>query len=162
MTAAPASAVETAQSFVLLRLGERRFAVAASQVAELVAPSRVFRFPHKSPAIEGVILRRGRMIPISDIADRLNGKQLTTRRFFLLATRQFGVQLDWIAIPVSGQCELVTTDMMESSANDSPHVAGWLSHDGEVIEVLRLSVLTPGPTENVAPDQPHRVVEALS
>jgi chemotaxis signal transduction protein len=34
------------QSFVLLRLGDRRFAVAANQIAELVAPSRIFRFPH--------------------------------------------------------------------------------------------------------------------
>ena len=145
MTPAPAVVPETPQSFVLLRLGERRFALAASQVAELVAPSRIFRFPHKSPAIEGVILRRGRMIPICDIADRLDGKKLTTRRFFLLATRKFGAQLDWIAIPVSGECELITTDMMEAGANDSSHVDGWLSHGGEVIEVLRLSVLTPGP-----------------
>jgi len=148
---APSAVSEATQSFVLLRLGERRFAVPASQIAELVAPSRVFRFPHKSPEVEGVILRRGRMIPLFDIADRLNGKKLTTRRFFLLATRRFAAQLDWIAIPVSGECELITTDMMEAGPNDSPHVAGWLSHGGEVIEVLRLSVLTPGPADSTAP-----------
>jgi chemotaxis signal transduction protein len=161
MTAAPVQATESTQSFVLLRLGERRFALPASQVAELVAPSRIFRFPHKSPAIEGVILRRGRMIAITDISDRLNGKKFSTRRFFLLATRKFGAQLDWIAIPVSGECELVTTDMMESGANDSPHVAGWLSHGGEVIEVLRLSILTPGPAEHIAPVRSHEVAEVL-
>ena len=161
MSAAPIAAIESTQSFVLLRLGERRFALPASQVAELVAPSRVFRFPHKSAAIEGVILRRGRMIPIADIADRLNGKKLATRRFFLLATRKFATQIDWIAIPVSGECELVATDMMESGANDSPHVAGWLSHGGEVIEILRLSTLTPGPAEQPAPPQPQHVAEAL-
>ena len=161
MTAAPVTAVETAQSFVLLRLGERRFALPASQVAELVAPSRIFRFPHKSSAIEGVILRRGRMIPITDVADRLNGKKLSTRRFVLLATRKFGAQLDWIALPVSGECELVTTDMMESGANDSPHVAGWLSHGGEIIEVLRLSALTPGPAELAPAVEQPGLVEAL-
>jgi chemotaxis signal transduction protein len=68
------------QSFVLLRLGERRFAVAANQIAELVAPSRVFRFPHKTPKIEGVILRRGRIVPVCDVAEALVGKKLTTRR----------------------------------------------------------------------------------
>jgi chemotaxis signal transduction protein len=163
MTAPIATPVapETAQSVVLIRLGERRFAVPASQVAELIAPSRIFRFPHKSPEVEGVILRRGRMIPISDIADRLNGKKLATRRFFLLATRRFAGQLDWIAIPVSGECELITTDMMEAGPNDSPHVAGWLSHGGEVIEVLHLSVLTPGPTNSGALAHPHTLVEAL-
>jgi len=151
MTAVSTLAQETSQSFVLLRLGDRRFALAASQVAELVAPSRIFRFPHRSPALEGVILRRGRMIPVCDIADRLNSKKLASRRFFLLATRKFGTQLDWIAIPVSGECELITTDMMECGSNDSPYIAGWLSHGGEVIEVLRLSVLTPGPTESSEP-----------
>ena len=159
MTPAPAPAssttAEITQSFVLLRLGERRFAIPASQIAELVAPSRVFRFPHKSPDVEGVVLRRGRMIPLCDIAERLNGKRLTTRRFFLLATRRFGAQLDWIAIPVSGECELITTDMMEAGSNDSPHVAGWLSHGGEVIEVLRLSELTPGPADQTAPASLH-------
>ena len=162
MNAAPVAVPETIHSFVLLRLGERRFALPASQVAELVAPSRIFRFPHKSSVIEGVILRRGRLIPVTDVADRLNGKKLATRRFFLLATRKFGTQLDWIAIPVSGECELVTTDMMESSANDSPHVAGWLSYGGEVIEVLRLSVLTPGPAELAPPRQQHDFAEATS
>jgi chemotaxis signal transduction protein len=135
------------QSYVLLRLGERRFALPASQVAELVAPSRIFRFPHKTAALEGVILRRGRMIAICDIAEQLTGKCLDTRRFYLLATRRYGQQLDWIAIPVSGECELINVEIMDASANDSPRVEGWLSYGGEVIEVLRLSALTPGPAE---------------
>jgi hypothetical protein len=139
MTPAP----DGVQSFVLLRLGERRFAVPASEVAELVAPSRIFRFPHRSADLEGVILRRGRIIPVCDIGEHLNGKKIHTRRFFLLATRRFEAQLDWVAIPVSGECELINTEMTEASASDSPHVAGWLSHGGEVIEVLRLSSVAP-------------------
>jgi len=137
------------RSYVLLRLGERRFALAASQVAELVAPSRIYRFPHKSPAIEGVILRRGRMIPVCDIAERLSGKRLDSRRFYLLATRKFATQTDWIAVPVSGECELIASaDVMDASPSDPAHVEGWLSHGGEVIEVLRLPALTPGPSEH--------------
>jgi chemotaxis signal transduction protein len=150
------------QSFVLLRLGERRFALPASQVAELVAPSRIFRFPHKSSALEGVVLRRGRMIAVCDIAEQLTGKKLDTRRFNLLANRKYGHQLDWIAIPVSGECELITVDMMPATANDSPHVDGWLSHGGEVIEVLRLSALTPGPAETLLPAPLHDFMEARS
>jgi len=137
------------QSYVLLRLGERRFALPASQVAELVAPSRIFRFPHKTETLEGVILRRGLMIAVCDIAEQLTGKCLDTRRFYLLATRRYGQQLDWIAIPVSGECELINVEIMDASANDSPRVEGWLSYGGEVIEVLRLSALTPGPAETV-------------
>jgi chemotaxis signal transduction protein len=133
------------QSFVLLRLGERRFAVSATQIAELVAPSRVFRFAHRTPKLEGVILRRGRIVPVCDISEALLGKRLTSRRFYLIAVRNYGAQREWVAVPVTGECELINAEMMSAGESDAPHVAGWLSHDGDVIEVLNLDVLTPGP-----------------
>jgi len=52
--------------------------------------------------------------------------------------------MDWVALPVSGECELIQADLTPAGASDSPHVAAWLSHDGEVIEVLNLKALTPG------------------
>jgi chemotaxis signal transduction protein len=131
------------RSCVLLRLGERRFALAADQVAELAAPSRVFRFAHRTPEIEGVILRRGRVVPVCDISERLTGKSLGQRRFYLIATLRQGPSLDWIALPVSGECELIRADLTPASTADSPHVSGWLSHDGEVIELLNLNTLAP-------------------
>jgi len=131
-------------SCVLLRLGERRFALAAGQVAELAAPSRIFRFAHNTSAIDGVILRRGRVVPVCDIAETLIGKKLTQRRFYLIATRLQPEGLDWVALPVSGECELIRADLTPASPSDSPHVSAWLSHQGEVIEVLNLYALTPG------------------
>lgn len=139
------------ESFVLLRLGERRFAVRARQIVELIAPSRVFRFPHNTAAVEGVILRRGRMIPVCDISEQLVGKKLSVRRFYLIATRFFAARKEPVALPVSGDCELITVDMTPRSESDSLHVAGWLSHGGNVIEVLDLEALTPGiPAARVA------------
>ena len=132
------------QSFVLLRLGERRFAVAAVQIAELVAPSRIFRFPHHTPKLEGVILRRGRIVPVCDVAETLLGKALTSRRLYLIAVRHYGAKAEWVALPVSGDCELIVAEMMAAGEADAAHVAGWLSHNGEVIEVLNLDALTPG------------------
>ena len=137
------------RSCVLLRLGERRFALAAEHIAELVAPSRVYRFAHLTPEIDGVILRRGRVVPVCDVAEKLTGKKLTYRRFYLVAKRRQGVNLDWVALPVSGECELITADLTPAGESDSPHVAGWLSHDGEVIEVLNLDALTPGPSHAI-------------
>ena len=139
-----------ARSCVLLRLGERRFALTAEQIAELVAPSRVFRFAHRTPEIDGVILRRGRVVPVCDVAERLTGKKLTYRRFYLIATLRHGAGLDWIALPVSGECELITADLTPASEFDSPHVAAWLSHDGEVIEVLNLDALAPNSVQPAA------------
>ena len=140
------------QAFVLLRLGERRFAVSANQIAELVAPSRVFRFPHRTPKLEGLILRRGRIVPVCDVSEALLGKRLTSRRFYLIALRNYGTQREWIAMPVTGECELINAEMMAAVESDAPHVAGWLSHDGEVIEDLNLDTLTPGPEQ--APAEP--------
>jgi hypothetical protein len=84
------------------------------------------------------------MIPVCDISEHLVGKKLTVRRFYLIATRFFGARKEPVALPVSGDCELVTVDITPRSESDSPHVAGWLSHGGNVIEVLDLEALTPG------------------
>jgi chemotaxis signal transduction protein len=130
-------------SCVLLRLGERTFAVAADQVAELVAPSRIFRFPHLTKELDGVILRRGRVVPVCDLAEKLTGKRLTARRFYLIAWRQQISSRETVALPVSGECELIRAYLTPASPSDSPHVAAWLSHNGEVIEVLNLAALTP-------------------
>jgi len=150
------------QSFVLLRLGERRFAVSATQIAELVAPSRVFRFPHRTPKLEGVILRRGRIVPVCDVSEILLGKRLTSRRFYLIAVRNYGTQREWVAVPVTGECELINAEMMSAAESDAPHVAGWLSHDGDVIEVLNLDTLTPGPEQAVAEGATTQGAEARS
>jgi chemotaxis signal transduction protein len=146
------------ESFVLLRLGDRRFALAAKHIAELVAPSRIFRFPHRTPKVEGVIVRRGRIVPVCDVADQLIGKPILSRRFYLIAVRQYQTQKEWIALPVTGECELILAEMMSAGSSDAPHVAGWLSHAGEVIEVLNLDALTPG---NTLPLPGHAHIEPL-
>src|SRR5215471_2210596 len=139
------------QSFVLLRLGDRRFALAATQISELVAPSRVFRFPHHTPEIEGVIIRRGRIVPVCDVAEKLLGKALRSRRFYLIAQQSYGKHKEWLALPVTGDCELVNAEMTRPSSSDGPHVAGWISHAGDVIEVLNLATLTPSSAELANP-----------
>ena len=153
-----ASAELEAKPFVLLRLGERRFAVAADGTAELVALSRVFRFPHRTAKIEGVILRRGRIVPVCDVAEQLISSGLGTRRFYLIALRRYGQRTEWVAIPVTGECELINAELTTASRSDEPHVAGWISHGGDVIEVLKLDALTPGLEDvragSTAPGQP--------
>jgi chemotaxis signal transduction protein len=147
------------QSFVLLRLGERRFAVAAVQISELVAPSRIFRFPHRTPRLEGVILRRGRIVPVYDVAEKLLGKALTSRRFYLIAVRHYADKSEWIALPVSGDCELIVAEMMSAGEADAPYVAGWISHNGEVIEILNFDALTPGEADPSTPEPAAPILE---
>ena len=148
------------QTFVLLRLGERRFAVAATQVAELAAPSRIFRFPHRTPKLEGVILRRGRIVPVCDVAESLLGRSFAARRLYLIAVRHYRNQDEWVALPVTGECELIAAEMTSASESDAPHVTGWISHNGEVIEVLNLDTLTPGEASPANSHASHPAVEA--
>jgi len=140
------------QSFVLLRLGERRFAVHAEDVGEMVALGRLHRFPHRTPRVEGVLLRRGRVVPVCEIAQELTGERIAARRFYLIAARRYESAREWVALPVSAECELIAAEMTPQRGGDHPaHVAGWLSHDGEMIEVLNLEQLVPGPSSAPGP-----------
>src|SRR5258708_36829716 len=116
------------QSFVLLRLGERRFALAANQIAELVPPSRVFRFPHRTPEVEGVIVRRGRIVPGCDVGERLIGKSLKSRRLYLIALRRARGKAECVGIPVNGECELCVAHSSTASTKTLPHMSGRPIH----------------------------------
>ena len=151
-----------AQSFVLLRLGDRQFALPADRIAELVPASRVFHFPHRTPQLEGVILRRGRIVPVCDVSEALTGRRMSSRRLYLLALRHYTAGMETVAIPVTGECELITTEMTAAEGEHPPHVQGWLSNAGNVIEVLQLDHLIPGPELLATPDGITPAQEALS
>jgi chemotaxis signal transduction protein len=141
MSATAAAELEL-QSLVLLRLGDRRFAISANEIAELAAPSRIFKFPHRSADVEGVLLRRGRIVPVCAVAERLLGKKIASRRFYLIARRKYSTQTEWVALPVTGECELINAEITAAGGHDAAYVAGWISHDGDVIEVLDVTALT--------------------
>ena len=53
-----AAANQARKSWVLLHVGNRRFALPAESVIELAPPVRLHNFPHTSQLIAGVIVRR--------------------------------------------------------------------------------------------------------
>jgi len=59
----------------------------------------------------------------------------------LIVRRKFDVGAEWTALPVTGECELIASEMLPATGDHPLHVAGWLSHDGEVVEVLDLEQL---------------------
>jgi hypothetical protein len=99
-------------------------------------------------------------VPVCDVAETLLGKGLTSRRFYLIAVRHYGNKSEWVALPVTGDCELIAAEMTGSGDADASHVAGWISHNGEVIEVLNLDALTPGETALSAGATPGVLLEA--
>ena len=72
-------------SFVLLRIGAHRFALPAALVAELAPPVQLHEFPHTSPSVSGVIVRRGRILPVYDAGSLLLGKEASGQQFYLVA-----------------------------------------------------------------------------
>jgi len=49
---------------------------------------------------------------------------------------------------------------MAAGDADAPHVAGWISHNGEVIEILNIDALTPGGEGLPVPAPANALLEA--
>lgn len=138
-------------SFVVMQIGKRRFALPSETVVELAPPVRLHRFPHTSPLLSGVIVRRGRIVPVYDAASVLVGSSSLTQRFYLIARRRVGKSADFGAIPVNGECELASAEVLAPAAERPAYVVGRLAFDDESIDVLDFGALAalnaPSPDE---------------
>ena len=132
-------------SHVLLQVGNRRFALPADIVEELAPPVRLHSFPHTSRLVIGVILRRGRIVPVYDVAPVLLGAGSPAHRFYLVARRAFGETIESSAIPLSGECELAVGDTHPPAEARPDYVAGRLVTADESLDVLNLEALLTSP-----------------
>jgi chemotaxis signal transduction protein len=145
--------IQAAQSsFVILQVGERRLALPAQIVAELAPPVRMHSFPHDTPAILGVILRRGHIVPVYDAASALGVHGSSAQRFFLITRRRFGKAKEFGAIPVNGDCELATGELQPPAADRPSCVSGVLRVGEELLDVFDLDALMSSGAANDAPE----------
>ena len=128
-------------SFVLFPLGKKRFALPADRVTELARMDRVHEFPSTTPLVNGVLVRRGEVIPVCDVAQVLVGRDAPPRRFYLIAQRKFEREEERAAIPVTGDCELTNSELLPRTGELNVYVKGLLSLPDEIIEVLDLETL---------------------
>src|ERR1700688_2306588 len=124
-------------SFVAFQVGTRRVALSREAVAELIASPLLFSFPHTTPLITGVVLRRGRIVPVLDLGPGLLGAPSPPARFFLVVERNSLKSSERCAIPVQGECELVAGIMLPTTGQDD-FVRGCLDLNEERIDVLDL------------------------
>jgi len=134
------SAVATA-SFVLFPLGKKRFALPAERVTELARMDRVHGFPSTTPLVSGVLVRRGEVVPVCDVAQILVGHDAPPRKFYLIAKRKFEQADERAAIPVSGDCELTNSELLPRTGELAAYVRGLLSLPDEIVEVIDLEKL---------------------
>jgi chemotaxis signal transduction protein len=133
----------------LFPLGKKRFALPAEQVSELSRPDELQVFPHSTKFLSGVLVRRGKIVPVLDVAQVVIGPNAPARRFYLIANRTFGKDIEWTAIPVTGECELIGAEVVAPTGRLPRYVAGLLSLEGEIVEVIDLEKLAAA-TEEVA------------
>jgi CheW-like protein len=124
-------------SYVIFQVGTRRVALSREAVAELIASPLLFSFPHTTPLITGVVLRRGQIVPVLDLGPGVLGAPSPPARFFLVVERNSLKSSERCAIPVQGECELVAGIMLPTTGQDD-FVRGHLDLNEEKIDVLDL------------------------
>jgi len=124
------------RSYVLFPLGEKRFALPAEVVAELARPDHLQTFPHRTPLLAGVLVRRGKIIPVCDVAQVLLGPDAPPRKFYLIAQHQVENQHELTAIAVTGECELATLPPSPAADSQPAYVTGVLEAGEEKITVV--------------------------
>jgi chemotaxis signal transduction protein len=144
------TATKSAPQYVLFPLGRRRFALPASRVAELAQPDRLQSFPHTTSLLSGVLVRRGQIIAVCDVAQLLIGPDAPARRFYLIVSRGSGKERELVALPVSGECELNSAELKPAASGLPEYVLGLLALDGETVEVLDLDSLMVSTTRFIA------------
>jgi chemotaxis signal transduction protein len=121
--------------FVTFPLGEERYALDSNQVRELVMPSRVYSFPHTMQSLEGVLVRRGTVIPVCDLRGAFgHGAE---RNLYVVARCNYAGRASLVAIPVSGDCELVQGEL-SAAPEEVTFVAGLLRTGGRTVPLLDL------------------------
>lgn len=129
------------KSFVLFPLGEKRFALPAEKVTELAKPDRLQTFPHRTQRVPGVLVRRGRIVPVCDVAHVLIGPDGPSGKFYLIANRQFESRAEWTAISVTGECELTSAEPHRPDSNLPDYVLSVITLENETVQVLNLEKL---------------------
>jgi chemotaxis signal transduction protein len=129
------------QRFVVFPMGKKRFALPADQVSELGRQKRgkedeQQKFPHTTPLLTGVVVRRREVVPVADIAPILAPNDIIERKFYLVLDRPAQGKASRTAIPVTGECELVEAEPLPAEGKLPPYISGRLSLNNEIVGVL--------------------------
>lgn len=132
---------EQENAFVLFPMGDQRFAFPAALVDELARPDHLQTFPHGTSLLAGVLVRRGKIVPVLDVAQLLIGPDAPPRKFYLIMKRKLDSGREWTAIPVTGECELANLSPVPAQAGHPLYVTGVLMAGDERVQIVDLETL---------------------
>ena len=132
---------EPSKSYVLFPLGKQRFALPAETVTELARPDSVQTFPHRTPLLTGVLVRRGKIVPVCDVAQVLGGPAAPPRKFYLIANCKIDSRQELTAVPVTGECELASATGAPLTGTEPPYISALLTVGEETVAVVALEKL---------------------
>lgn len=132
---------EADKSYVLFPLGEKRFALPAEMVTELARPDSLQTFPHRTPLLAGVLVRRGRIVPVCDVAQVLVGPGAPARKFYLIANCKLESRQELTAVPVTGECELASAARVPLTGREPAYISGLLTLGHETVAIVALEKL---------------------
>jgi chemotaxis signal transduction protein len=135
-------------SFVLLHAAGRRFALPARIIVELAPPVRLHTFPHTSSSVTGVIVRRGRIVPVYDAGSEFL-RLSSSHRFYLIAECAIGRQTELGAIPVDGECEMASGDVQSAAPDRPKYISGSLNIGTESVDILDFNALVAARATNM-------------
>lgn len=134
------------RSFLVFPLEDRRFALPTEDVVELSRSGQVQRFPHTSELLDGVMVLRGGILPVWDLAKTLLGESSATQKAWLVTRCNYSGD-ERTAIPVSGECQMIHAAALPPLQGSPVYILGVLKLEDQLIEILDLRQLGPQPGE---------------
>ncbi|MDR3562113.1 MAG: chemotaxis protein CheW [Negativicutes bacterium] len=108
------------EQLVLFSLGKEEYAVSITQVKEIIQYKGVTKLPNTPEYMEGIISLRGKIIPVVDLARRLELKipECNDRRALVIETagREIGIVVDEVTEVIHVQDSAIEPSPM-STAN---------------------------------------------
>ena len=86
-------------------------------------------------------MRRGKIVPVCDVAQVLVGPETPARKFYLIANCQMESSQQLTAVPVTGECELANAARAPLTGNEPPYISGRLALGDELVEIVELEKL---------------------
>jgi hypothetical protein len=86
------------------------------------------------------------LLPVWDVTRPLIGMGKVPLKFWLITRRNFAGP-EWTAIPVSGECQMLHSEMLPPAKGSPAHVRGMLSLEAQLIEVIDLARLSARPAQ---------------